>query len=118
MKPQKLLESDIQSQVVEWLVLQEAIGRLTFYSIPNEGRRSFPLAAKMKRMGLRSGVPDLCIVAKRFCGYIELKTATGKANDNQKDWAQRLIGFEIPYALCRSFEEVEGTINGWLGRKK
>lgn len=118
MKPRNLTEADLQFTVVEWLELQESMGRLTFFSVPNEGRRSFPQAAKMKRMGLRSGVPDLCVLSNKFCGFIELKTPKGKMRDSQVEWAERLTRFRINYALCRTFEEVEGTINGWLGKQK
>lgn len=77
-------ESILQQAVVEYLAIQERMGKLTYFSCPNEGKRSFALAKAMKKAGLRSGVSDLCIL---FPGgrlaFLELKAPGKKPTDEQ-----------------------------------
>ena len=66
-----------------WLCAHRGLGvpdaRL-LYHVPNGGKRSIVTAAKMKRAGVRAGVPDLFLAMARggFHGlYIELKRRDG-----------------------------------------
>ena len=63
------------------------------YHVENERQCTPQQAARRKRMGVKPGVPDLCLpVARgRYHGlYIELKTPTGKATPDQEWWVERL----------------------------
>lgn len=63
--------------------------------MPNGGYRDYYEGAKLKRMGVKSGVPDLCICLARggYHGlYIELKRIFGgKLSDTQLVWRDILI---------------------------
>jgi hypothetical protein len=58
-------------------------------------------------MGMITGAPDYLFISNNGGALIELKSKTGRLNDNQKNfkaWAEK---HNVPYALCRSLEEVE-----------
>ena len=65
-------EDEVQEAVVEYCDIM----KIVCVHIPNESKRSAAYGAKMKRMGLRKGFPDLFIPTARqgFHGlFIELK---------------------------------------------
>lgn len=69
------LEWEEQAALVEWLSLN-ATTKGNFFSIPNEGGRSYATAARLRRQGMRSGVSDLflAIPTKHHHGcFLELK---------------------------------------------
>ena len=75
---QPLTESQLQIQIFEWaqLMTGKYPELYLLYHIPNEGKRSIYYGAKLKREGLKSGVPDICLPIPKgqYCGlYIELK---------------------------------------------
>lgn len=85
----RLSEADEQKILVRWLHAND----IMFFSVPNEGRRSFANAAQLKAMGLTKGVPDLIIVTPApdldIPGYaipmvvcVELKAAHRKGTKN------------------------------------
>ncbi len=80
-----------QHAVVEWLRYQNVV----FHSIPNEGRRSYRMAAMLKAIGLQPGTPDLLVPIARGsygCCYIEMKRQHGgRLTDAQKGFIPRLL---------------------------
>lgn len=64
------------------------------FAIPNgAGKLSKQTCAKLKRTGLKAGVPDIFLPAIRggYGGmFIELKSMTGTVQDNQKEWHIKL----------------------------
>lgn len=68
-------------------------------------------------MGVRKGVPDLCLpVPKR--GYhglwIELKNETGRASKEQKWWLEELGKLGHKAVLCRGWQEAIRTLEWYL----
>lgn len=87
------------------------------YHIPNERKCSAQEGARLKRMGVKSGVPDLCLpVAKgKHHGlYIELKTKTGKLSDNQKWWQAELSRQDYLSAVCYGWEVAVKVLADYL----
>jgi hypothetical protein len=91
--------SEAQEQVafVDWLEIMQ----IPYYHVPNGGFRTEKEGAKLKRMGVKAGVPDICIV--RACGeyhgaYVELKRKGGFVSKVQRKWLQ-LLGKEGYYAI-------------------
>lgn len=82
-------EDDLQMQCVTWFRLQfPKFARLLHHS-PNGGRRNAREGARFKRMGVQPGFPDLVLlVASQDCHalFIELKSATGRQEDSQKEY--------------------------------
>lgn len=63
------------------------------YHIPNEGKRGRYYATVQKRIGLKAGVPDLClpIARKGYHGlYIEVKAIDGRTSPKQQEWIDKL----------------------------
>ncbi len=89
--PSCLTEAEEQIIAATWLSKRN----IPFYHVPNGGYRDYYEGAKLKRMGVKSGVPDLCICVARggYHGlYIELKRVYGgKLSDTQLVWRDILI---------------------------
>lgn len=89
-------EDEEQIQVVKWAELQ--MGRWPdlkwLYHIPNGGKRRRTEAARFKAMGVKAGVPDLCLPVPKggYHGlYIEMKRQEGgKLSKDQRDWIEGL----------------------------
>ena len=87
---QKLRTSEEQEQVVlaSWL---DARG-LLWCHVPNGGQRSKATGSRLKRMGVKAGVPDILIFG-RLNIAIELKRADGALSDvseAQEWWLEQL----------------------------
>lgn len=94
-------EDDIQLSVAQTL---DAINA-TWCHVPNGGKRDLLEAKKLKRLGVKPGVPDILIFdpppASPVCShchnpiargtFIELKTDKGVTSDEQHEWIRRLI---------------------------
>jgi hypothetical protein len=84
-------EEEEQAVVISWCALQEGKWPelALIYHVPNEGKRSKAAGAAEKRMGLRSGVADLCLPVPRgeYHGlYLEMKALDGRTTKNQRDF--------------------------------
>lgn len=78
--------------------------------IPNEGKMSKAYGYTQKKMGKIPGMPDYVFMWKDGSACIEFKSKTGKLTDNQKQveaWCKRL---DVPYYVCRSYEEGINTL--------
>lgn len=76
------------------------------FHVPNEGKRSIWLHNKMKRMGLKSGCPDIIIeYPEGKLLYIELKTKKGRLSNAQKLWAVQSETLGTPHFI------VQGDLN-------
>lgn len=117
-----LPEDEEQMQFFRWI--QYARGTYPaldlFFHIPNGGRRSKAEAGRFKAMGVRSGVPDLCLpVARR--GYhglwIELKAAGGRPSSEQKKWLGALIDQGYYCAICYGWDAARKVAEWYLGEE-
>ena len=76
--------------------------------IPNEGNRSVWYASLLKRMGLKSGFPDLFITRARggYHGlFIEMKFGRGKTTDKQEEWLRLLTKEGYACTVCYSADD-------------
>lgn len=104
-------EDDIQETVVEYCELKHIVA----VHIPNESKRSVSYGAKMKRMGLRKGFPDIFIPTARqgFYGlFIELKRdRKSRVSAEQTAWITYLNkqGYKamICYGATEAINEIE-----------
>lgn len=121
-------EDSHQIALLAWTYLpeqQEAYPELKWlYAVPNGDLRSPSVAGRMKAMGVKRGVPDLCLPIKRgqYAGlYIELKRPAingkqkaGKASNEQLDWIKHLIGQGYGAMVCVGMEEAKKALIGYL----
>lgn len=79
------LEEDEQGAFVTWFEMQYP--NVLMFHIPNGAGVGIKLGKRLKKMGLKSGIPDLMVPAWKL--WIEMKRVKGgKLSDNQ----QRIIG--------------------------
>lgn len=101
-------EQAIQRAAVQYLRLMENLGELTFFHVPNGGRRSKVEAGIFKGLGVRAGVPDLVLL---FPGgrtaFIELKAEGGRLSTSQRAFRNTVEYLGFPYAECRDLNAVE-----------
>ena len=82
-------EDDFQRSLAKYLDMK---GVLYFHS-PNGGTRNVIEATKLKRMGVKSGVPDILIFNRKkdYSGLaIELKVGYNKPSENQLEFMKLL----------------------------
>ena len=105
-----------QEAVVEYCDLLH----IPIVHIPNEGKRSLSYAARMKKMGLRRGFPDLLVPLARggFHGlFIEMKYGKNKTTKEQKEWLELLSAEGYACAVCYNAAEAIKTIESYNRRK-
>lgn len=119
-------EEQEQIKLVCWL---EKMGILHF-AIPNAGKRTIWEGAKMKRSGLKSGVPDAFIPVpsppcmanhnKPYHGlFLELKRKHGGVlSENQKDWLDKLNANGYLAVCVRGFEEAKSVVLDYFKEDK
>jgi len=82
--------------------------------VPNGGRRDAKTGARLKREGVKPRVADFVIFMRGgTCAMIELKTDKGRLSAAQKDWQDWAGEYGLPYAVCRSLEEVIDVLKAW-----
>tara|TARA_R100001480_G_scaffold18196_1_gene27595 strand:- start:403 stop:765 length:363 start_codon:yes stop_codon:yes gene_type:complete len=95
-------ESDIQIACNQLLNYMANTYYFRHFHVPNEGKRSVSYHAKMKKMGLKSGCPDIIIeYPQGKVLYIELKNEKGRLSDNQKLWAVQSKALGTPHFIVK-----------------
>ena len=116
-------EGNEQEALFDWA----ALARCRFpeldllYHIPNGGSRNRLEAAKLRRQGVKSGVPDLCLPVARggYHGlYIEMKYGKNKTSENQNKWLADLRAQDYAVAVCYGWQEAQQVITNYLERRK
>lgn len=85
-KEPKLSESQQQTECMRWFRQEYPQFANNCFAVPNGGFRNPKTAAILKREGVLSGVPDVCLAVARnpYHGlYLELKVKGNKPTENQ-----------------------------------
>lgn len=111
----KRSEATEQILVMQWCELNECIypELELMHHIPNGGKRDKAEASRLKKQGVKSGVPDLHLPVPRgeYCGlYIEMKWNGNKPTPKQKMWIKKLREQRHCVVVCDGFEEAKDTI--------
>lgn len=114
-------ENQHQMAVIKWSqqasVRQKWPELKLLFHIPNE-RKCTPLQGKnLQRMGVKRGVPDLCLPVPRgrYHGlYIEMKTETGRASGDQKWWGEQLSVEGYFWEVCHGWESAARVLEWYL----
>ncbi len=115
-------EDVIQAQVITWAARQTKVypGLARLFHIPNGGQRHVLVAANLKRQGVKAGVLDLFLPVPRFgCPglWIEMKAATGRLSETQKDWVDYLKQAGYRVEVCYSFDQAREALLNYLDPK-
>lgn len=87
------------------------------FHVPNGGSRNRIEAAKLKRQGVRAGVPDICLPVARggFHGlFVELKYGRNKATDRQTAWLDALRSQGYLAVECVGWDTAREVITKYL----
>ena len=91
---------------------------MIWYAVPNGEERRPSVGRKLRNMGVLPGVADIALVLlDGRAAFIELKGKKGRQAVEQMVFEQRCLSLGVPYALCRSLEEVEFTLFNWNALK-
>lgn len=89
------------------------------HAIPNGGKRSVSEAVRMKKAGVKAGVPDMFLpVPREGCHglYIELKRRDGgRVSHKQVEWMEALTRQGYKTALCLGWDAAREEIQKYLG---
>ncbi len=112
-------EDEAQAAVFQWA--EYAIAAYPclklLHHIPNEGKRSASYGARLKRLGMKRGVSDICLPVARggYHGlYIELKVAGGKPTSEQKDFLRSVNIEGFLGVLCYGSREAITLIERYV----
>ncbi len=111
------LEELEQIAVVQWFDLCHPSLKPLLYHTPNGGFRLMHEAVRLKKMGVRAGVPDLTLAIpnKGYHGlYIEMKTLKGIASERQLFYLDILNKMGYLALLCKGFESTKNAIEEYL----
>lgn len=109
---------------VKEMLDRELPSGIMYLHIPN-APRSKTAGAKLKKMGMKRGAPDMLFLRARDdfqlaeAMAIELKTdkeehgSKGYLSQAQKDWRDEFIGIHGKYAVCRTLNEVREALTEW-----
>ena len=112
----KGLEDKIQTVCVKWFDYQYKHLKPLLYMNYNNPRNKIQ-GAKLKKMGMRKGIPDLFLALPRglYSGlYIEIKTPKGVLSKSQKEYSVTLQNAGFHWVMCRSFDEFKKEIEKYL----
>lgn len=91
------------------------------HHIKNETTGGAAEVAADKAMGVKKGVPDLCLPVARggFHGlYIEMKTPSGKASEAQRWWVTRLTEQGYRAVVCHGYDAAVAELCWYLSLPK
>jgi hypothetical protein len=87
------------------------------YHCPNGGSRNKQEAVKLKQMGVKAGVSDLCLPYPKgtYCGlYIEMKYGNNRQQPAQKEFLADMAAAGHFVATCYSAEDAVAIIEEYL----
>ena len=117
--PKKEIEAAIQIQLVAYLELVKNTYKFMFFSSPNEALgkartgAGIGRMARLKRMGLRSGVADLIFVKEGRVFFLEMKQPKGRQSEHQREFEADCAEHGAPYAVAYSFDEAIAILTAW-----
>lgn len=107
-----MTEEKIQASIMEFLRLSLPESYRAFHIHNNP--RSAIHGARLKRMGLTAGVPDIAIVRNGgSVAFIEVKTQSGRLSNSQVEWRDWCGANSVPYAVVRSIGDVQAALLDW-----
>ncbi len=98
-------EDKLQSQIFTRVWNEYPGLRGLLFHVPNGGTRNKIEAAKMKGMGVVSGVADLLFIYNGSLHAFELKVGNNTQSEAQKNWAERVWFHGVKYYVVRTEEE-------------
>lgn len=103
-------ETEIQSSIIDYLMVLESQGKLWFSRLNNippvnktpGGKMTFRALPK----GSKRGIPDILVIKSGRTIALEVKTKTGKQSEYQKEVEENFKKQGQEYYIVRSLDEV------------
>ncbi len=93
-------------------------GGACWFHAANGERRHISTAKRLKRMGVKPGIPDLCIIYRGESYFIELKAGKNTVSKAQKAMQARLLSAgAVVFRDCRSVEELQNWLTVFMPLK-
>lgn len=106
-------EEQLQRSIVSYLEIaahKDAI----WFAVPNGEHRSKATGGRLKAMGVKAGVADLCFLVKRgYAAFMELKVNGGRQSAAQLVFEQRCIDNNVPYVVVTNMDTAIEVLKGW-----
>lgn len=112
-----MLESKIQSGIIDYLNILEKQGRLFFHRSNNNPVYD-PVGKKFRSLakGQKKGFPDIVVLAdKRFIG-LEVKSEKGYQTKEQKEIEKSFLKQGFEYYVVRSIDDVKNVLGAYIAR--
>jgi hypothetical protein len=88
------------------------------FAVPNGGKRHIGTGVKLKKEGVKSGVPDIFLAVPKNGKnglFIEMKVNKNKPSKNQLWWIHSLRAEGYAVGVCWGFDEARDAIIKYLG---
>jgi hypothetical protein len=103
-------ENDVHIPVLN--LIRKHVTRFVWHT-PNGGNRSFSEGMEFRKLGVRSGVPDLMFVVQGQVYFLELKAPGKTPSENQKQFARDAKEAGAHWAWARSKVEAVDHLIFW-----
>ena len=105
-------EFRLQCAVADHLRLSAAPGIYWFHPANGEARTA-RTGGRLKRMGVRPGVPDMVVVVNGKTHGLELKASNGRQSDAQRVAESEWTAAGGVYAVAHGIDEALGLLKDW-----
>ncbi|MBK68001.1 MAG: hypothetical protein CMP22_07730 [Rickettsiales bacterium] len=96
-------ENDIQKAVAYQMdIWERAANSFLWWHTPNGELRHPKVGAELKKMGTKSGIPDIIVLHKGGIIFIELKTSTGRMEPSQEEFKDDVEAMGHTYYLVKT----------------
>ncbi len=91
---------------------------VAFIHCPNEGQVKPQYGAKLKRLGVSSGVPDLMLITPPPCGgypaaALEIKRRGGRLSATQREWLNTMASYGWATACEYGLDDCLNRLKEW-----
>jgi len=112
-------EEQLHKALIQWVLLNEnrLPGLKLLFHIANGGYRNIITAARLKKLGVKRGVPDLFLACPKrgYAGFfIELKSPTGQVSWDQQWWIMELASQGYRVEVHRDLETVIKVLDWYM----
>ena len=88
---------------------------LDWFHCPNGGKRHVSVATKLKKMGVKAGIPDVIILNPTIVNghvgiCIELKVGSNTSKESQMKWHDKFLIHNWGVFICYSIDEVDKIV--------
>ena len=105
-------EDEVQKGVVDQLKARAAEG-VVWWHTPNGGKMNPRTGARLKRMGVLAGFPDIAALKDGEFYCMELKADTGRVTPHQHEVLGRLENAGAYTAICFGLDPAIRVLEAW-----